>query len=179
MKKLFFFALLLFSIQNTIAQCFTKISGGRRANHALKTDGTFWGWGQGDGGQHGDGNNTDYSVPTPLPFAGAIQSFVSTGFCTFILTTTGQLWGAGFNTTGQLGINSTALSGTSFVQVGTASNWRQVSSSSSFTGAVKTDNTLWVWGENNTNQMGNATCCANRLVPGQLGTANDLSLIHI
>ena len=37
---------------------------------------------------------------------------------------------------------------------------------------LKTDGTIWGWGQNDEYEMGNNTCCANQLTPIQIGTAN-------
>ncbi|GAA4373594.1 hypothetical protein GCM10023186_04360 [Hymenobacter koreensis] len=48
-------------------------------------------------------------------------------------------------------------------QVGTATNWAQVSTGSSHTLAVRADGTLWAWGSNSIGQLGDGTTTdANR-----------------
>ena len=38
---------------------------------------------------------------------------------------------------------------------------------------LKTDGTLWGWGQNDQFEMGNGTCCANQLTPIQVGSATN------
>ena len=51
------------------------------------------------------------------------------------------------------------------VQVGTATNWARVSAGGDHTVAVKTDGTLWAWGDNNYGQLGDGTT-TNQSTPG-------------
>ena len=74
------------------------------------------------------------------------------------ITITGsKLYGWGDNIYGQLGDN-TAIQKTSPVQtISSGTNWKQMSSSSQFTIAVKFDGTLWTWGYNGSGQLGDNT----------------------
>jgi len=69
---------------------------------------------------------------------------------------------------GQLGLGDTTNI-SSPVQVGTLTNWKQVSAGSGYTFCIKTDGTLWTWGFNNYGQLGlgNTT---NRSSPVQVGS---------
>ena len=48
---------------------------------------------------------------------------------------------------------------------------------------IKTDGTIWGWGQNDQYEMGNNTCCtANQLTPIQIGTKNhwvDIELVWV
>lgn len=59
----------------------------------------------------------------------------------------GTLWAVGNNTYGQLG-DGTTTSHSSWVPVGTATNWAQVVAGDNFSLALRTDGTLWAWGTN-------------------------------
>ena len=62
------------------------------------------------------------------------------------------LWAFGKNTLGALG-DGTIVNKSSPVQVGTLTNWKQISAggfANSFSMAVKNDNTLWCWGNHDT-----------------------------
>lgn len=58
----------------------------------------------------------------------------------------GTLWAWGNDNFGQLGLGTSGGSYTSPAQVGTLTNWKQVSSGGVFNAAIKTDNTLWMSG---------------------------------
>jgi alpha-tubulin suppressor-like RCC1 family protein len=121
---------------------------------AVKTDGTLWTWGSGNFGKLGQ-NNTNYrSSPVQV---GALTNWssVSTGgaFCVAVKTNnTLWSWGAGFN--GRLGQNSTTTL-SSPVQIGALTDWASASAQfTSFCAAIKTNGTLWSWGENSSGQLG-------------------------
>ena len=166
MKKQYTLLLLVASfIANS--QCFTKIFSGYNHVVATQNNNALHCWGWGDWGQQGNGSYFDEYVPITLSNSQDWQQFASGTFNTFVIKTNGSLWGTGNNTNGALGINSTVNGVTSLTQIGSSTNWRQVGAGGFFTVATKTDNTLWAWGINNSYQMGNTTCCANRLAPGQ------------
>ena len=62
-------------------------------------------------------------------------------------------WGLG--TTGQLGDNTVANKSNPIQTVTGGINWKQVSSGSTHTAAMKTDGTLWTWGVGTAGQLGN------------------------
>ena len=80
----------------------------------------------------------------------------------------GTLWTWGDNGWGQLGLGD-QMSRSVPTQVGTDTNWKQVSCGWASTYAVKTTGTLWSWGYNNYNQLGDGSS-ATRLLPRQIGT---------
>lgn len=176
MRTFYFLVFVIFFNPISYGQCFTKIACGESHVVATKTNNTLWGWGWGDSGSLA--NNSSFNEYEPfLMNATSNWSSISAGrYNSFGVKTDGTLWGTGGNLNGALGINSTILNTTSLVQIGSATNWRQVSASSSFTLATKTDNTLWGWGQNDLYQMGNGTCCSDRLSPGQIGTDTDWKL---
>lgn len=175
MKKIYLL-FLGFSYATGFGQCFTEISTHYNSNHALKTDGTLWNWGEGGFAQLGNGMLFDQYDVNQTTLIGSVLFFTAGRLNTFVIKNDGRLWGTGSNLHGCLGINSTSEYSGNFVQIGSSTNWRQISSSGFFTIATKTDNTLWGWGQNDLYQMGNGTCCADRLIPGQIGTDTDWKL---
>lgn len=87
----------------------------------------------------------------------------------------GTLWSWGKNTNGELGDGTNTLKN-SPVQIGTASNWKEVFAGMdgiyAFTLAIKTDGTLWAWGSNNRGQLGDGTTVSKNY-PVQIGTDTD------
>lgn len=77
------------------------------------------------------------------------------------------LYAWGGNGQGQLGQGNVAgLS--SPTQIGSLTNWAQVSFGATFSAAIKTDGTLWTWGRNIIGQLGDGTVI-NRSSPVQVG----------
>jgi alpha-tubulin suppressor-like RCC1 family protein len=77
-------------------------------------------------------------------------------------------WGKGSD--GALGLNDTN-NRSSPVQVGAASTWLKISSAGNYSsGALKTDGTLWTWGQNLYGQLGQNDQGNSRSSPVQVGT---------
>ena len=132
-----------------------RITAGYYHTIALKTDGTLWTWGKNRLGQLGLGNITYYSSPKQVGNSTDWSSINSGTNHTLAIKTDGTLWTWGFNGSGQLGLNTAGLysSYSSPVQVGALTNWSKVSVSD-FSVAIKTDGTLWSWGNNLDGQLG-------------------------
>lgn len=82
----------------------------------------------------------------------------------------GTLWGWGLNTYGMIGDASTSTRRTP-VQVGTVTNWRQVSCGTDHALGTRTDGTLWAWGRNNNGQTGQGSTTTTQYTsPTQIGT---------
>ena len=140
---------------------------------AIKTDGTYWAWGFNTYGQLGHNNTTRYSSPVQLP--GTTWRSLSTngagitqgqGFGT---KTDGTLWTWGLASTSELGQNTNTVDKSSPVQI-PGTTWSSTFSSA-YNGAraIKTDGTLWTWGQSNHGQGGHS----NRTTyssPKQLGS---------
>jgi len=85
----------------------------------------------------------------------------------------GTLWGWGQNSN-KLGLGLGNLADQNLpVQIGTANDWATVSAGNVHSLAVKTNGTLWSWGNGQFGQLGNGTF--NSATPNvtQVGTAND------
>jgi alpha-tubulin suppressor-like RCC1 family protein len=85
------------------------------------------------------------------------------------------MWSWGDNTYGQLG-NGTTTSVSSPVQVGSLTNWKFIYASPGSQGAsclaIKTDGTLWAWGNGISGQLGinNTTYYSSPVQVGSLTT---------
>jgi len=135
------------------------------------TAGALWVWGRNSWGMLGLGDTTHRSSPTQV---GALRNWkqVAANFSTFGLKTDGTLWAWGYNGWGQLGLGD-LTDRSSPVQVGGLTNWRQVTTDPvGTTAAVKTDGTLWTWGQNNWGQLGNGNT-TNTSSPVQVGALSD------
>ena len=136
-----------------------QVSTGGYYCAAIKTDGTLWTWGQGDSGQLGDNTVTNKSTPVTT-FAGGTNwkqvSAAGDKHCAAIKTD-GTLWTWGRGTEGQLGNNTVTNKSTPVTTFAGGTNWKQVSTGGYYCAAIKTDGTLWTWGDGGNGQLGTNT----------------------
>ena len=133
-----------------------QVAVGGNYTAAIKTDGTLWTWGGNTVGQLGT-NAITISICTPVTtFAGGTNwKQVTCGFFhAAAIKTDGTLWTWGPGDTGRLGNNTTSTRSIPVTTFAGGTNWKQVSSGSQHTAAIKTDGTLWIWGSNQTSQLG-------------------------
>jgi len=135
---------------------------------AIKTDGTLWTWGrQFIGGQLGDNTQVSRSSPVQTVTGGTNWAQVACGrLHTAALKTDGTLWGFGANNRGALGTNSLDSFSSPVQTISAGTNWAQVACGYFNTLAIKTDGTLWLWGQNLQGQLGDNTL-VNRSSPVQ------------
>ena len=131
------------------------VACGNQVTGAIKTDGSLWMWGNNSYGMTGLGLTSGNTVsPTQL---GTQYNWkqVSAGFQhAGAVRTDGTLWMWGSNGIGQLGNNSSGTTtNTSPIQV-PGTTWNSFACGNQFTGAIKTDGSLWMWGSNNYGQLG-------------------------
>jgi len=134
---------------------------------AVKTDGSLWTWGFSTAGQLGRNNIVNASSPVQTISAGTNWKSVSIGGAhTGALKADGTLWVWGLSSSGQIG-NNAILSMSSPVQtVSGGSSWKKISLAGSHSAAIKTDGTLWLWGNGNSGRLGNNSIL-NRSSPVQ------------
>ena len=94
----------------------------------------------------------------------------------FIQTTTHaqELWSWGSNQYGQLGNGTKTAQAVANppAQITPTINWRAINCGYKHTCAIKTDGTLWAWGYNADNQLGNGNSL-DQIAPIQIGTSTD------
>ena len=124
---------------------------------AIKTDGTLWTWGGGGQGQLGIGAFGNRSTPVTTFTGGTNWKQVSCGADhVAAIKTDGTLWTWGRGNNGELGTGGFNNNSDRPVTVfGSVTNWRQVSCGYQYTSAIKTDGTLWTWGNCANGKLGN------------------------
>jgi alpha-tubulin suppressor-like RCC1 family protein len=102
-------------------------------------------------------DTNDRSSPTQVGSGTGWSDFDSSIYASFGVKTDGTLWAWGANAlgfNGILGLNSSTGYQSSPVQVGTNTNWSNVSAGYGCALAIKTDGTLWTWGSNTHGSLG-------------------------
>ena len=145
----------------------------------IQTNNTLWTWGNNQYGQLGNGTTINYSSPIQV---GSLTNwqYVSSGVnVIYAIKNDGTLWAWGMNTVGQLG-NGTTVNYSSPIQIGALTNWKYITATcainnlsdsiGSQTMAIKTDGTLWGWGNNQYGQLGIGAATAYYSSPIQIGS---------
>jgi alpha-tubulin suppressor-like RCC1 family protein len=151
-----------------------SIAGGFYHTIALKTDGSLWTWGYNYYGQLGVNNTTSRSTPVTTLLGGTNWKSIAGGsYHTVALKTDGSLWTWGFNIYGQLGVNDTITRSTPVTTLLGGNNWKSIACGGYHTVALKTDGSLWTWGNNSSGQLGvNDTITRSTPVTTLLGGNN-------
>lgn len=145
---------------------------------------TVWTWGYGNDGATGLGISTNKSSPVQVGTLATWDSVSAGSIHMMAIKTDKTLWAWGDNTNGQLGIGS-VLGKNSPVQIGTGTNWSMVVAAGvwttaefSHTLAIKTDGTLWVWGDNSKGQLGDGTT-VSKSSPIQIGADTNWAYVNV
>jgi alpha-tubulin suppressor-like RCC1 family protein len=135
--------------------------GGNNTITAIKTDGTLWGWGDNQSGALGDNTIANKSSPVQTVAGGTTWKQNTIGSThVAAIKTDGTLWLWGYNSTGTLGDNTVVAKSSPIQTVAGGTNWKLVSGGSAHTAAIKTDGTLWIWGNSALGQLGDGTIVA-------------------
>ena len=146
---------------------------------ATKTDGSLWTWGYNINGAlgHNTGHATGHlSSPTQIPGTWSDALFSGTGVSMATKTDgTLWLWGDGYGDGLTAQNNRTRYS--SPVQVyGGGSTWGTTIGTLAGYSSIKTDGTLWCWGNNGYGKLGQNTAGDSRSSPVQIPGTNWSSL---
>jgi alpha-tubulin suppressor-like RCC1 family protein len=175
------------------------IAGGDLYNLALKEDGTVWAWGKNDHGQLGDETTTDRNTPVqvsnaPLTNAPPNNAFSSTqvgvnklsgvkaiaggDHHSLALKEDGTVWAWGENDYAQLGNGTNGYNTLSKtpVQVSNLGNVTAIAGARWHNLALKTNGTVWAWGENDNSELGDGTTTV-RNTPVQVSNLGNVNAI--
>lgn len=153
------------------------VHAGYDRSFALKTNGTLWSWGSNLSTALGQGDSNPVAVYVTPTQVGADTNWtkLSSGWAfTFALKSNGTLWVTGTNVSYGLGVGSTntSLEYNTFTQVGSATDWVDISCGYEQCVARKTDGSIYTWGYNADGELGLGDT-TNRASPTQVGTATD------
>jgi alpha-tubulin suppressor-like RCC1 family protein len=182
-----------------IGEGFTAISAGFGHSLGLKNDGTLWAWGDNTYGQLGDGTTTASFTPKQID-SGSMHKYtaISAGFnFSLAIKSDGTLWTWGDNSFGQLGIGNNGINSNSCInsiinniitttacmapiQV-SSDTYTAISAGAAHALALKSDDTLWAWGDNSSGELGdgcpNQSGCSNSNIPELIDSGSSYAAI--
>lgn len=135
-----------------------QVAAGSIWSAAIKTDGTLWTWGSNLSGYLGTNDRVHRSSPVQTVAGGTNwKSVFANRLHTAAIKTDGTLWSWGTNSSGQLGCGDVVDRSSPVQTVSGGTNWKYLATGYFMTAAIKTDGTLWVWGNNGNGQLGDNT----------------------
>ncbi len=152
---------------------------------AIKTNGTLWAWGSNYYGQLGLGHTTDQTAPVQVGTDTDWDRLAHIGYYgdfSMAIKTNGSLWFWGDDRYYQSGLSDDppyniphVQNRLSPIEVGTqARDWKVVSGGWRHAVAIKTDGSLWAWGDGSSLQIGHGSAPTDPVkVPHRVGTGTD------
>ena len=156
-------------ISSTSSTSWTSVAAGTHSL-AIRTTGSLYAWGLNSTGQLGDSTTANKSSPIQVAGNWSFISSSNTGHSLGIKTD-GSLFAWGRNTYGELGLNNEFINVSSPTQVG-AYSYTSVSAGNNNTLAIAlngTNNVLYGWGLNDSNQLNNIAAFSWRSVQNIAG----------
>ena len=151
---------------------FISFTNGYNHTVMLKSDHTFWGFGDGANGKLASGTEDGYFVPTQPVVDNDWEQITSSFNGTLFKKTNGTIWAVGQNYSGALGFGNYQQVNYAIQQIGTENDWKSIEASEYCTMITKNNGTLWSCGFNFSGQQGNGNTTQTNVL-AQVGTANN------
>lgn len=151
-----------------------KIAAGGTHGAALKSDGTLWTWGQATNGRLGNNTTTpDVTSPTKIGTDTDWTAIDLGNTYSLALKSNGTLWAWGGAANGRLGNGTTTPDVLVPTQIGADTDWRLVCAGGGLSFAIKTNGSLYSWGNNQYGATAQGTTTGNTTTPTQVGSDTD------
>ena len=149
----------------TVAAYFAGASVATGYGHsvALTRDGMVWAWGDNEFGQLGNGTTTDSRIPVRVSGLSGVIAIAAGGYHSIALKSDGTVWTWGQNWDGQLGSGAWTDNSLIPVQVSGLTGVVEIAAGGYYSLALKSDGTLWAWGDNEFGQLGNNDTTDNNI----------------
>lgn len=150
----------------------SKTSNGIHFTLSLKNNNTLWAWGENTAGRLGLGDFVYRSSPVQVGSSTNWSSISAAGPATLALKSDGTLWAWGNKDYGVLGTSNSPVGDyNSPRQIGSNTDWSLISKGYYHCLAIKTNGTLWSWGQTSSGQLGlNLTINDDKSSPTQVGS---------
>jgi alpha-tubulin suppressor-like RCC1 family protein len=152
------------------------LSAGISHAAAIRADGTIWSWGANTKGQLGDSSIATRTTPVQTGSATNWVQVAAGAAHSVGLQANGTLWTWGDNSKGQLGTDQMPNYSSSPFQIGSDQSWKAVSAGDNHTLALRSDGTIWAFGDNSSGQLGDGSGATTNF-PVQVGTDSDWNSI--
>jgi alpha-tubulin suppressor-like RCC1 family protein len=135
------------------------LSAGSGGVLGIDRDSTLWAWGFNDCGQLGDNTGIDRSSPVSVVGGFTDWCQVSAGGTKHSvgIRKDGSMWTWGAGGFGRLGDGTTTTKSSPIRVIGDINDWCQVSAGDEHSLAIRTNGTLWAWGQNGCGRLGDGT----------------------
>jgi RHS repeat-associated protein len=143
---------------------------------AIDNSGALWMWGLNGNGQLGDNTITQRTTATQITALTNVAAVALGGAHSLALTSDGAVWAWGANTKGQLGDNTVTERHTPVAVSGLSSGVVAIATRTSSSYALKSDGTVWAWGNNANGQLGDNST-TERHVPVQVSGITNATAI--
>ena len=147
---------------------FDIISAGGSYTLAIDDDGSLWTWGENTWSQLGDGEEENRNSPQWIG-SGYIDIAAGKYDHSLALKSDGTLWAWGANYAGQLGIGELGYPDKKTVPIKVGSDYLAIAAGSFFSFGLKTDGSLWGWGDNGRGELGNGSLGYYQYTPIMIG----------
>jgi alpha-tubulin suppressor-like RCC1 family protein len=123
---------------------------------AVKKDGTLWTWGSNSSGELGLGDKIHRSSPTQVGIDTTWRKVATPFYATIAIKSDGTMWGCGEGANYGMNGKGNGINYSSMVQIGTDNTWASITGTYLLVHAVKTDGSVWVWGQGGASEAGTA-----------------------
>jgi alpha-tubulin suppressor-like RCC1 family protein len=157
-----------------VATDWLSVSAGAFYSLVTKTDGTMYSFGTNNFGCTGQGISTgDTLVPTQIGIA-IDWLYISAGYIhSLAIKTDGTMFAFGGNFNGRTGLGLSTGNTLVPTQVGVATDWMDCSAGRFHSVTIRSDGSMWSFGDNADGITGLGLSTGNTLVPTQVGVATD------